>query len=130
MVFDYCAGSADYKNGITLIFAVTHAFQWNMNFYSSSWQLNPGSTYQVTYSIDSYGSANPIATAISPNAVQVLLPPNQTLFQQFMRGNQLKLITSSQSFVFDLTDTSQLLPDLLSCAESYVGAAPSSSNPF
>jgi hypothetical protein len=129
-VFDYCAGSADYKNGITLVFAVTRGFQWNMNFYNASWQLNPGSSYQVTYSIDSYGSSNTTATAIATNEVQVLLPPNQTLFRYFMRGNQLKLITSSQTFLFDLTDTSQLLPDLLSCVESYVGTAPSSSNPF
>ena len=47
-----------------------------------------------------------------------------------MHGNQLTVNAASQNFLFDLTKTIELLPDLLRCVEGYVGQAPPSNNPF
>jgi hypothetical protein len=130
MAFDHCAGAANYKSGITLVFAVSRTFQWSMGLYNQSWQLAQGSTYQVNYAIDASGPTLAKAVAIGPSQVEIPLAPNVTLFQRFMHGEQLKVNAASQNFVFDLTNTIELLPDLLRCVENYVGAAPPSANPF
>jgi len=130
MAFDHCAGAANYKSGITLVFAVSRTFQWSMGLYNQSWQLAQGSTYQINYAVDASGPTLAKAVAIGPNEVEVPLAPNVTLFQRFMHGEQLKVTAASQNFVFNLTDTIVLLPDLLRCVENYVGAAPPSNNPF
>ena len=130
MAFDHCAGAANYKSGITLVFAVSRTFQWSMGLYNQSWQLAEGSTYQVNYAIDSSGPTLAKAVAIGPNQVEIPLAPNVILFKRFMQGEQLTVNAASQNFSFDLTKTIELLPDLLRCVENYVGAAPPSSNPF
>jgi hypothetical protein len=130
MAFDHCAASAEYKSGITLIFAVSRTFQWSMGMYNSAWQLSQDTSYQVTYAIDGSGPTIAKAVAIGPSQVEIPLAPNETLFQRFMRGNQLTINAASQNFLFDLTKTIELLPDLLSCVENYVGKAPPSNNPF
>jgi hypothetical protein len=129
-VFDHCAGATPYRNGITLAFAVTRTFQWSMGFYDPTWKLTPGGTYPLAFAIDSSSADSATATAVNVNTVEVALAPNVALFKRFMEGEQLKVAAASENFVFDLTKTSELLPDLLKCTEAYVGAAPPSSNPF
>lgn len=126
----YCAGVVPYKNGITLAFAVSNAFQWSMALYDPAWKLTAGMTYQVAYAIDSAAANLASATALNANAVDVPLAPNIPLFKQFMEGEQLKVQAAAATFVFDLTDTIQMLPALLRCVEAYVGTAPPSANPF
>lgn len=128
--FDHCTGYTPYRNGITLGFAVSRTFQWSMGFYDPTWQLTPGVVYPVAFTIDSSAADMASATALTVNTVEVTLQPSVALFKRFMEGEQLKVETASESFIFDLTKTSELLPDLLKCVESYVGAAPASSNPF
>ena len=130
MAFDHCAGSAPYKSGVTLVFAVDRTFQWSMGLYNPSWQLAQGSKYQITYAIDASGPTLAQAVAIGPSQVEIPLAPNVTLFKRFMQGEQLVVNAASQNFAFDLTKTIELLPDLLRCVESYAGAAPPSANPF
>jgi hypothetical protein len=128
--FDHCAGATPYRNGITLAFAVTRTFQWSMGFFDPAWQLVAGTTYPVAFAIDSSPPDTATATAINVSSVEVPLTPNVALFKRFMEGERLKVVAASENFIFDLTQTSELLPDLLRCVESYVGAAPPSSNPF
>ena len=128
--FDHCAGATPYQNGITLAFAVTRTFQWGMAFFDPAWKLTPGTAYPLAFTIDSSPPDTVTATAITANEIEVLLAPNVALFKRFMEGEKLKVIAASENFIFDLTNTAELLPDLLRCVESYVGAAPPSSNPF
>ena len=58
------------------------------------------------------------------------LSPTVGLFKTFMYGELLKVNASSGSFQFKLTNTVELLPDLLKCAEVFAGTAPASANPF
>jgi hypothetical protein len=130
MAFDHCAASAEYKSGIALIFAVSRTFQWSMGMYNPAWQLAQGTSYQITYAVDGSGPTIAKAVAIGPSQVEIPLAPNVTLFQRFMHGNQLTINAASDHFLFDLTKTIELLPDLLRCVENYVGKAPPSNNPF
>ena len=126
--FDHCAAAANYTNGVTLVFAISNTFQWSMALYESTWNLVVGTSYPIDFTVDSSRLDSATATAVNPNEVLVPLAP--ALFKQFMRGEKLKVETASQTFPFDLTNTSEMLPALLKCAESYAGTAPASSNPF
>ncbi|MGD0635224.1 MAG: hypothetical protein ABSA13_13265 [Beijerinckiaceae bacterium] len=130
MAFDHCVGETLYRNGITLAFGVTRTFQWSMAFFDPAWQLTPGTSYPLAFTIDRSQPDMATAIAISANTVVVPLAPDVALFKRFMKGEKLTVEAASEAFVFDLTDTSKLLPDLLRCVESYVGTAPSTSNPF
>ncbi len=101
-----------------------------MGFFDPAWQLVPGTAYPLAFTIDSSPPDMATAIAISAKMVEVPLAPNVALFKRFMEGERLKVVAASENFIFDLTKTSELLPDLLRCVEGYVGAAPPSSNPF
>src|SRR6185437_15578073 len=72
------------------------------------------------------------AVAVSNQQVSVPLQSNAYLFQRFRRGYQLRVNAVGQSFLFNLTGTSQALSDLLTCTQQHVVAsAPSpGTNPF
>ena len=128
--FDHCAGETLYDSGITLGFTVTNTFQWGMYFYNPAWKLTMGTSYPLAFAIDGSPPDTVTAIAYAYDAVDVPLAPDMALFDRFISGEQLKVEAAHESFLFNLTDTSQLLPDLLNCVHSYVGAAPNPSNPF
>ena len=130
MDFDNCAAEVPYDNGVTLGFRVTRAFEWSMAFFNPAWKLTPGASYSLTFTIDYSPPDTATAIAIGVAGVRVPLAPDVALFKRFMGGERLNVTAASENFGFNLTDTSKLLPDLLSCVESYSGAAPSNSNPF
>ncbi len=126
---DNCAAETPYKSGITLGFWVDHNYQWGMYLINPNWRLAQGSTYPITYAIDNGRTAAANASAASVNEADISLPGDMTLFRQFMAGNMLNIVAAETTFQFVLTDTSQMLPDLLQCVNSYVGAGPQNNNP-
>jgi hypothetical protein len=101
-----------------------------MALFNPAWKLTPGASYSLAYTIDYSPPNAATAIAIGVTGVRVPLAPDANLFRRFMAGVRLNVVSASESFNFNLTDTSKLLPDLLSCVQSYVGAAPPTSNPF
>ena len=131
MSLDHCAGETLYDSGITLGFTVDNAFQWSMYFYNPAWKLKTGTSYPLAFTIDDSAPDTAPAIAYMYDAVDVPLAPDMALFNRFMAGERLKVEAANQSFFFNLTDTSKLLPDLLNCVHSYVGAGSApSTNPF
>lgn len=127
--FDHCAGQASYKNGIVVVFEVGSKFQWSIGFQNPTWQLTAGQSYPVAFTIDNDAPSLGTAVAITTNQVQVQLAANTPLFERFMRGELLRVDAASQNFAFDLTNTAELLPALLQCAERYTGSS-GPANPF
>jgi hypothetical protein len=129
--FDHCAGAASYQNGSIMIFEVGSKFQWSMGFSNPSWTLTVGQSYPVSFSVDGNAPSMATAMAITANQVQVQLAANNPLFQLFRYGETLRVQTASQTMSFALTNTIELLPALLNCAERYTGTtATPVSNPF
>jgi hypothetical protein len=128
--FSYCAGSATYNSGITVVFFVDNTFQWGIGFFDPAWNLTAGNSYPIAFAVDSSSPILGNASAITTNEVVMPLSPTVALFRAFMHGETLKVNASSGSFQFTLTNTVELLPDLLKCAEVYAGTAPASANPF
>ncbi len=127
---DHCAGAATYTSGITVAFAVSRDFTWSIGLFDGDWNLAVGTTYPVAFTVDGSSPYFATATAIGANEVDIPLAPQVALFKQFMGGNMLKVEAAQQVFSFKLTNTSELLPDLLRCVEAYAGAVPPSANPF
>ncbi len=128
--FSYCAGSATYNSGITVVFVVDKNFQWGIGFFDPVWNLTAGNSYPIAFSINSSPATVGTATAITTNEVLMPLAPTVALFKTFMHGELLKVSASAGGFEFKLTHTVEFLPALLACAEAFVGNAPPSANPF
>jgi hypothetical protein len=128
--FDHCAGSASYKNGVYMIFAVSRTFQWSMGFENPAWALTPGQSYPIAFTVDGKSPSQATAIALTNNQVEVPLADSVPLFETFMHGEVLRVDAATQNFTFDLTNTVELLPALLQCVQNNVGVQSSSANPF
>jgi hypothetical protein len=130
--FSHCAMTASYRSGISMVFAVGSDFQWSAGFADPAWQLAVGAKYPLQLFIDGRGPIPAEATAISPQLVSVPLAANQSLFEKFRHGYQLRVNAVGQDFLFNLDGTARGLSAVLSCTQKYVVAAqPSlSTNPF
>jgi hypothetical protein len=128
--FSYCAGVAPYQNGVTLAFVLNNSFEWGIALIDPAWKLNTGAAYPVELAVDNKASGLVSASAIGTSEVLISLKPTVALFKTFMEGERMTVQAASGNYVFDLTKTSEMLPDLLRCVEAYAGAAPANSNPF
>jgi hypothetical protein len=128
--FDHCAGSAPYKNGVNVVFAVSRTFQWSMGFADPAWALTPGQSYPIAFTVDGRSPSQATAIALTADQVEVPLADSVPLFETFMHGEVLRVDAASQNFTFDLTNTAELLPALLRCVQTSVGLQGSSANPF
>ena len=126
----YCAAAASYKNGITLAFMLDAKFEWGVILIDPSWNLTYNASYPIEMAVDNRASGNATANAIGTAEVLIPLKSSVALFKDFMEGEHLKVVTAGGTYTFDLTNTSEMLPSLVKCAERYVGPIPASSNPF
>ncbi len=128
--FNHCAGMGRYGSGISMIFAISRDFHWSMSFAHPAWRLRPGSAFDITFTVDDMAPITAQARAISPQVVEVELDGSGELFARFRRGYVLRVAAASQTFNFNLTGTSQLLPALLACAANRGAAVQTAANPF
>ena len=127
--FDHCAALANYKNGINMLFAVSRSLQWSMGFQNPNWSLKAGQSYPIAFTIDGDSPSLGTALSLSNTEVEVPLAANMPLFERFMHGEVLRVEAAAQNFTFDLTNTVELLPALLRCAQNYANEQVDS-NPF
>ncbi len=129
--FSHCAASADYENGITLVFSIDRHLSWAMGLFSEQWKMTEGDSYPVRYRIDRSGTHDGIATVVSPSQVKIPLPGDDRLFNRMRQGQLLTVEAAGQTMKFDLNKTGQMLATLFDCAKywdrSYVKP---SENPF
>ena len=126
----YCAAAANYKNGDTLAFVLNSQFAWGIALIDPSWNLTYNASYPIDMEVDTRASGAATATAIGTAEVLISLKPSVALFKDFMEGEKLNIQTAGGNYTFDLTNTSEMLPSLVKCAERYVGPIPASANPF
>ncbi len=128
--FSYCAGSASYNSGITVVFFVDSNFQWGIGFFNSAWNLTSGSSYPIGFAVDFRRRFWEPRPRLPRTRCCCRYRRRWRYSRRSCTGRILKVNVSAGSFQFKLTDTVELLPDLLKCAEAYSGKAPASSNPF
>lgn len=113
--FSLCGVTRDYDSGITLLFSLSAKYRWSMGFVNPSWQLEPGRTYTITYSIDGSPPRAVSARADLPTSVLFDLPDDLELFRLFRRGNMLHATSGGLRLQFSLKGSSAALDELMRC---------------
>jgi hypothetical protein len=123
--FSHCATSVPYRSGISLFFHLGKSFTWSMGLHNPQWHHAPGQTFNLIYYIDN-GPSIPVRAVVTQSGlVSIPLADSQALFQSFQRGRRLYVRDASETFVFNLTSSSQALAATLNCVQRYAyGAAP------
>jgi hypothetical protein len=72
--FSHCAASANYQNGILLLFSVAKNFTWSIAFANPKWNIRPGTQYNVSYWVDNGPAEFATPTALRDDIVTAVLP--------------------------------------------------------
>lgn len=129
--FSHCAAIASYKSGILMGFAVNRSYGWSMAFANPQWNLQVGSRYPIAFTVDQIPALNATAIAVKNIMVEVPLADSTALFNVFRRGYMLTVFGAGQTFQFNLTGTSQILPILVACVHNHLAPPPvQAANPF
>ena len=125
----FCAASAEYQNGIKLGFVLNSQFEWGIVLIDPAWNLTYNASYPIEMAVDTRASGAAMALATGTGEVLISFKPNVALFKDFMEGERLGIKTAGGTYTFNLTNTAEMLPSLVKCAERYVGPIPASANP-
>lgn len=118
--FSHCAASAQYKNGLLLLFSVSESFQWSIGFSNENWNLRQGRDLDIRYVIDGGRVNSARASAVSNRLIRARMPDSVDLFNQFRQGLRLVVtIDDNAPVTFNLTDTNVMLTEILQCAKKY-----------
>jgi hypothetical protein len=118
--FTHCAASAQYRNGLLLLFSVSESFQWSIGFSNQDWSLRPGREIDVEFQIDGGRTHSVRGTVATEKLLRARLPDNVELFNQFRVGLRLVVsLNDNAPVTFNLTDTNAMLTEILQCARKY-----------
>ncbi len=120
----HCAASADYENGMMLLFSINRDYQWSVGFAAPEIEVQTGRSFVLGLAIDGATPTKVTAQAVSEHQFTIDLAPDAALFERFRQGRQLQLFSQGFSPKFNLTGTSQLLPALLNCVRTALEPVP------
>lgn len=120
--FSHCAASANYRNGLTLLFSVSESLEWAIGFSSPDWTLREGRNFDVEFRIDG-GRVNTVSgRAVTNRLVRATLPDSAELFNQFRYGLRMVVnLNDNPQVVFNLSNTNAMLTEILNCARKHKG---------
>ncbi|WP_129557185.1 hypothetical protein [Azospirillum baldaniorum] len=122
-----CIAGAKYKNGSRLSFAIANNGGAAISFFRSEWKI-PEGVYSVYLSMDGRNENNYEAKGVD-NSVIISFRLNETFIEAFRNGNVLSARIGSAFYQYNLTNTKQMLPELIRCAAN-LGDVNRESNPF
>lgn len=135
--FAACRIASAYHSGIIMIFStdVTHVDgNRTLSFLDETWQLKPGSQYQLSYRIDDGSSVMATGVAYSTHSVKVSLPAGDQAWAPFREGRRLDLEAAGGTFSFALDGSATALLRLESCFRHWlpkaITAGTADSDPF
>jgi S1-C subfamily serine protease len=111
--FTHCGATSVYGNGVTLVVGQNADNGWLIGFGSPSFHYNKGDTLPVDVTFDGQAQARLFATALSPNLITAILPPN--LARIFQKSSLMVAVTGDTPYQFNLTSTGPLLAAIASC---------------
>ena len=126
--FSHCAMSADYKNGIVLIFGINRQKEWFMGLANGNWELTEGQKYNFNIEIDGSRGTSWFGIAVTPKALRVPLADHASLFERFSAGKLLTIQAMSGTFRFDLSNSRLGLEAVAQCTARHI--ARENTNPF
>lgn len=116
--FDYCVASVSYRSGITLAVAIDRTYNWRIGFANQSWNLNVGSRIPLVMSFDSGAPWTLTGQVVNHGMVRVGMPANSSLINAFRGAYTMRVYALGETFGFNLTNTSEMVPELADCVRS------------
>jgi hypothetical protein len=129
--FSHCAASANYRNGLTLLFSVSESLEWAIGFSSPEWRLTQGRDFDVEFRIDGGRVHSVRGRAVTDRLVRATLPDRVELFNQFRLGLRMVVsLNDNPEVTFNLSNTNAMLTEVLNCARRTKGYSenPTSNN--
>ncbi|KWV46267.1 serine protease [Bradyrhizobium macuxiense] len=117
-VFTHCSAGTSYQSGIFFMVAITANGSWRLGFFHDSWRLTPGEAFPLALTFDGQPAFNVYGMPFGAKLVNVEMPVNSALINQFRKARQMTAFAQGQLFQFNLNQTAQLLPALLNCVVS------------
>lgn len=120
--FSHCAASANYRNGLTLLFSVSESLEWAVGFSSPEWNLTPGRNFDIDIRIDGNQPLSVNGRAVNTKLLRATLADSAALFNQFRYGYRMVVrVNDNREAVFNLTNTNAMLTEILNCARKSKG---------
>lgn len=127
--FDYCAASATYRSGVSLVVAIGRSYDWRILFVDPLWNLAAGTQIPLVVSFDDGSPWTLMGQVRGSDMVYVEMPENTGLIRSFRGAYTMTVYALGRTFGFDLTDTSELVPELAQCVTTELAAQPAGPNP-
>lgn len=113
--FTHCSAGSAYQNGIYFMVAIAENGSWRLGFAHDNWRLTPGEAFPLALTFDGQPAFNVYGLPLGTRLVNVEMPVNSALINQFRKARQMTAFAQGQLFQFNLNQTAQLLPALLNC---------------
>ncbi|MGY2809897.1 S1C family serine protease [Bradyrhizobium sp. USDA 4506] len=116
--FTHCSAGTTYQSGIFFMVSIAENGSWRLGFAHDSWRLTPGEAFPLALTFDGQPAFNVYGMPLGTQLVNVEMPVNSSLINQFRKARQMTAFAQGQLFQFNLNQTAQLLPALLNCVVS------------
>ncbi|RZN30872.1 trypsin-like peptidase domain-containing protein [Bradyrhizobium sp. Leo121] len=116
--FTHCAAGASYQSGIYFLVLIDARGNWRLGFSHQGWRLTAGESFPMTLTFDGQQPFNVYGRPLGAQLVAVDMPLNSALINQFRKARTMSAFAEGQLFQFNLNQTAQLLPALVTCVES------------
>ncbi|WP_456637926.1 S1C family serine protease [Bradyrhizobium sp. USDA 10063] len=116
--FTHCAAGASYQSGIYFLVLIDARGNWRLGFSHQGWRLTAGESFPMTLTFDGQQPFNVYGRPLGAQLVAVDMPLNSSLINQFRKARTMSAFAEGQLFQFNLNQTAQLLPALVTCVES------------
>jgi S1-C subfamily serine protease len=113
--FTHCAAGTSYQSGIYFMVSIGENGSWRLGFAHESWRLTAGEAFPLALTFDGQPAFNVQGMPLGTQIVNVELPVNSALINQFRKAKVMTAFAQGQLFQFNLNQTAQLLPALLNC---------------
>ena len=120
--FRDCTMLAEYNSGITLAFIITRDFDWGLVLANDKWNLEVGSTQEVTLAVDSRQAIPSSAKAVDSKGLLISLENTGPVVDAMRRGRMLNIVTDSGAVSFRLTGTRDAIAKLAKCVSNHIEA--------
>jgi hypothetical protein len=110
-----CIAYADYRSGMFMMLGLGADLRWSMSFGDPRWRFKVGERIPIRYAVDGYQIRSATAVAITTNSVNAMLPQDVAVFDEFRRGQILRVHGGGDVLEFALTSTAALLKELAAC---------------
>ncbi len=110
--FRDCTMLAEYNSGITLAFIITRDFDWGLALTNDKWNLEVGSTQQVTLAVDSRQPIPSTAKAVDSKGLLISLENTDPVVDAMRHGKMLNIVTDSGEVSFRLSGTKTAIAQL------------------